>query len=96
MGNTINSDTSPHQVQSHYHMIDANTVACPRSLQIAPHSLTPPTWNRMTNQCYFASVEETIDQPMDNQVMINLRASQQCNANQNNNNNHYESAITKL
>ena len=119
MGNSISNENPVGQptIMTHYHMIDANTIACPRETQTVTSDLQDllhlspqpvfssdenvQIYRTMTNQCYFASIEETIDQPsIDNQVMINLRAattiSSQLNTNQNNNNKQNESATTKL
>ena len=103
MGNTISTESPSAPAATHYHTVD-----CPRETQTVCSDFadllsaspkiesTPHHW---TNQCYFASIEETLDQPaIDNQVMLSLRAAatQQFNANQNNNNNQSESATTKL
>ena len=134
LGNDHAND--PPHVPSHYHMIDANTVACPRLSQsnttatssdlhdllaLSPqtmlksaaqdedeqtlrfHTDSAPA-NGLTSLCYFASVNDTLDQypvqqPIDNRVMISRRGAQHAgNHNNNNNNNphHSETENTKL
>ncbi|CAF1268244.1 unnamed protein product [Rotaria sordida] len=123
----------PHN--SHYHMIDSNTLTLPRlsesntitsdlndlsslhhktiirsqqqqqqgdgdekSLPIQLHSNTS-TIKGLSNPCYFASLNDTIDQydieqQANNRVVISIRGAQ--NNNNNNNNNEEQSENTKF